>query len=258
MHSQKISTPENPALDQKTNPGLPSDEKKPVFTKEKILSILLGTAILSFGLYNIHQQSGITEGGVLGMILLLNHWFGLPPAILSPVLDLTCYALGFKFLGKDFLKMSIAATLSLAFFFWFWELFPPLLPSLAHQPLLAALAGGVFVGTGVSFVVRFGASSGGDDALALVISKLLRCRLARAYLVTDFTVLMLSLSYIPLNRIVFSLITVTVSSLLIDLLLRLFQKREEKREKKKAAAGQGPSEGQGENPSAGLISEENH
>ena len=28
--------------------------------------LLLGTAILSFGLYNVHSQSQITEGGVFG------------------------------------------------------------------------------------------------------------------------------------------------------------------------------------------------
>lgn len=43
--------------------------------------ILLGSAILSFGLYNIHEQTQVTEGGVLGMTLLLQHWLGLSPAI---------------------------------------------------------------------------------------------------------------------------------------------------------------------------------
>ena len=43
-------------------------------------------------------------------------------------------------------------------------------------------------------------------------------RLSRAYLFTDLTVLLLSLSYIPLRRIAFSLVTVTVSSLIIDAL----------------------------------------
>ena len=32
--------------------------------------LVLGAAILAFGLYNVHSQSHITEGGVLGMTLL--------------------------------------------------------------------------------------------------------------------------------------------------------------------------------------------
>ena len=43
--------------------------------------LLSGSFILAFGLYNIHSQSGVTEGGVLGLILLLDHWFGLSPSI---------------------------------------------------------------------------------------------------------------------------------------------------------------------------------
>ena len=52
-------------------------------TRKKLAIILLGTAISSFGMYNIHQQTNITEGGVLGMILLLNHWFGISPSLLT-------------------------------------------------------------------------------------------------------------------------------------------------------------------------------
>ena len=83
-------------------------------------------------------------------------------------------------------------------------------------PAVGALLGGVFVGVGVGLIVRQGGSSGGDDALALVIHKLTGWRLSRAYLFTDLTVLFASLSYIPFRRIAFSLVTVTVSSLLID------------------------------------------
>ena len=72
---------------------------------------------------------------------------------------------------------------------------------------------------GFSFIKNFG-SSGGDDALALTISKLTKWRISQSYLITDITVLLLSLSYIPLNRIAYSLVTVTVSSLVLDLVQR--------------------------------------
>ena len=49
----------------------------PGFTWKRMLLIILGAAIVSFGLYNIHQQCGVTEGGVLGTVLLIHHWFGL-------------------------------------------------------------------------------------------------------------------------------------------------------------------------------------
>ena len=183
---------------------------------KKIALILLGAAITSFGLYNIHQQTSITEGGVMGMMLLINHWLGISSSLITPVLDLACYGLAFRYLGGQFIKISILSTMGVSWFFSLWEKKPPLLPDFSAYPLLAAVLGGCFIGIGVGLIVRQGGSSGGDDALALVIGKITGWRLSRAYLFTDLTVLILSLSYIPLQKIVFSLVTVTISSWLID------------------------------------------
>ena len=183
---------------------------------KRIIFIMIGAAICSFGIHNIHQQTGITEGGVIGMMLLIEHWLGISPAVITAVLDVSCYLLAFKYLGSRFIKISVISTLSVSLFYEFWEMFPPMLPDLSAYPLLAAVSGGVFVGIGVGMIVRQGGSSGGDDALALTISRLTHWRLSRAYLFTDFLLLCLSLTYIPFSRIVFSVITVTISSFLID------------------------------------------
>ena len=103
-------------------------------TFRRILLIMLGTAI---GLHNIHQRVDITEGGVLGMLLLLDHWFGIPPSITTPVLDITCYLLAWRFLGSRFILLSIVSTTSMSLFFGLWDLFPPMLPDLSGMPLLA-------------------------------------------------------------------------------------------------------------------------
>lgn len=189
---------------------------KKLLSLKKIAMIILGTAFVSFGLYNIHQQTNITEGGILGLTLLFNYWFGISPSILSLMLDLTAYFFAYKYLGKDFIKLSLVASLFLASFMRLWETFPPLLPDLTSSPFIASILGGLFIGVGVGLVVRQGGSSGGDDALALTISRLTSCRISVAYMVTDITVLLISLSYIPLHRIVYSLLTVITSSLIID------------------------------------------
>lgn len=177
--------------------------------------LLLGSTILSFGIYNIHAQANITEGGVLGAILLIQHWFGISPSIVGFILDITCYAFGFKLLGTSFLRYAITATCGFSLTYRLWESFPPLIPSLEALPLLAAILGGIFVGVGVGIVVRIGGAAGGDDALALIIHKLTKLPIARAYLATDVTVLLLSLTYISFGRIFYSLITVTISSYII-------------------------------------------
>ena len=183
---------------------------------KKIALIMVGAMICSFGIHNIHQQTGITEGGVTGLMLLAEHWLGVSPAYITPVLDISCYILAFKYLGGRFIKTSVISTVSVSLFYKVWELFPPMLLNLLPYPLLASLCGGAFVGIGVGIIVRQGGSSGGDDALALTISRVTHWRLSRCYLFTDFVVLGFSLTYIPFSKIVFSIITVTISSYLID------------------------------------------
>ena len=78
-----------------------TDKKKLLegLTLKKVLLIILGAAVCSFGIHNIHQRTAITEGGVIGMMLLIDRWLGLPPAVITPVLDITCYVLAFRYLG---------------------------------------------------------------------------------------------------------------------------------------------------------------
>ena len=185
-------------------------------TIRKILLIMLGAMICSFGVHNIHQRANITEGGVIGMMLLVEHWLKISPAYITPILDIACYLLAFQFLGGRFIKTSVISTFFVSCFYKVWELFPPMLPDLSGYPFVAAVLGGIFVGIGVGLIVRQGGSSGGDDALALTISHISHWRLSRSYLFTDVVVLLLSLTYIPVLRIVFSLVTVTISSYLID------------------------------------------
>lgn len=179
------------------------------------LMLVLGAAILAFGLFNVHAQSRITEGGVLGTTLLLRHWLGVTPAVSEIVLDAVCYGLGIRFLGRDFLKRAIVATGCYAAFYAVNERIGYVLPDMSGMPLLAALVGGMFVGVGVGLVVRAGGAAGGDDALALVISKVFGVNVSRAYLITDTIVLLLSLSYIPVESVACSLVTVMLSSFII-------------------------------------------
>ena len=189
--------------------------------KGKCALALLGSAILAFGLYHVHSLSGVTEGGVLGMTLLLNHWFHISPAVSGMVLNIACYALGWRTLGKDFIGYSIVAGGGFSLFYAIFEQFPPLWPQLAQHPLVAALVGAMFVGVGVGISVRAGGAPGGDDALAMSLSQIFGWNIQWAYLISDLVVLALSASYIPLSRLGYSLLTVMLSGQLIGLVQRV-------------------------------------
>lgn len=177
--------------------------------------ILVGSIIQAVGIYNIHALSGVTEGGVLGLTLLLKHWFAISPAISSFVLNLICYGIGWRTLGKDFIGYSLVSISIYSASYWLLEQFPPIYPQIAQFPLIAALLGAAFIGVGAGLCVRAGGATAGDDALAMSFSHLFRCPIQRIYLISDLTVLLLSLSYIPVTRIFWSLLTVVLSGQII-------------------------------------------
>lgn len=188
----------------------------------------MGSAILAFGLYNVHALSGVTEGGVLGMTLFLHHWLGISPAWSGLVMNAACYLLGWKLLGKSFIAYSIVAGGGFSLFYAVFEQFDPLWPGLAQMPIAAALLGAVFVGVGVGLAVRAGGAPGGDDALAMSVCALTGWDIQWAYLISDLTVLALSATYIDLPRLGCSLVTVVLSGQIVGWVQRFGRGDEQK------------------------------
>lgn len=180
--------------------------------------VFFAALVQGFGMYQIHTAAKITEGGILGATLLLYHWFGISPAISSFFLNLVCYLLGFRTLGKSFLFFSFAAAMGYSAGYHISEQVGFLWPVIADYPLAAAVLGSFLVGICTGICVRIGGAASGDDALAMSLSRILRVPIQKIYLASDLLVLTLSLTYIAPKRIVYSLLTVVLSGQIIGFL----------------------------------------
>ena len=141
--------------------------------------------------------------------------YSLAPVVRSGAIALARALLGWKLMGAGFVLYSLVAGGGFSLFYALAEQFPPLWPQLAHMPLAASVLGALFVGAGVGLCVRAGGAPGGDDALAMSIAHLTGWNIRWPYLLSDLIVLLLSLSYIPLERMGYSLLTVILSGQLI-------------------------------------------
>lgn len=188
--------------------------------KNVILNII-GSAILSFGLFNIHSLSGVTEGGILGLTLFLKHWLNISPAISGLILNAICYYVGYRILGKSFILYSLISGIGFSVFYAIFEYIGPVFKWIVYRPLLASVLGALFVGIGVGLCVRAGGAPSGDDALAMSLSKVFKCDIRVIYLVTDLIVLLLSLTYIGLSKIIYSLISVILSGQVIGAIQKI-------------------------------------
>lgn len=180
--------------------------------------VVLGASILAFGSYNFNYQNNITEGGVLGLLLLIKNVLNISPSITSLIIDLSLFIIGTKFFGKKFLIYSILSTVTFSNTYKLCENIGFVVPNLSNNMILASIMAGIGVGIGVGLVVRGGGVSGGDDVIALVGSKFTSLKVNHIYLISDGIVLLMSLIYLDFKQIMFSIIAVTISGKIISII----------------------------------------
>lgn len=174
-------------------------------TVKEVLFIIIGTSIYAFGLVYLNIANHLAEGGVSGITLILRALFGIDPAYTTLLINIPLILLGGKILGKRSLAYTVLGTLSLSFFLWIWQRVP-LEINLQHDLLIVSLLAGLVAGVGSGIVYRMGGTTGGIT-------------MGRSLLAFDIIVLLASLTYIDLKRMMYTLIVSYVFSRVIDSIL---------------------------------------
>jgi uncharacterized membrane-anchored protein YitT (DUF2179 family) len=176
------------------------------------IAILIGSAVMAFGINCFNLANGLAEGGITGVALLLNYVLGWDPGLSSLLINLPLLLIGWKVMGKiGFLYALIGAVSFSVFLFAFQFASMPL-----QDPLLASLYAGAFVGVGLGIVFRYGGITDGVDIIARFFHKSFGWSFGRTIFLTDGLVLAASLFYLDLERAMYTMIAIVVGSRLID------------------------------------------
>lgn len=188
-----------------------------------VLFAFLGGVILAFVIRNVHEVSPITEGGMLGLVLLIDHWVHISPSITTPIINIICYLFAYKILGKKFIFNSLFAVGGFAIFLTLFRIMPPVIPSVINHPLVASILGGLGVGFSCGLCVLASSAPTADDALVLAVKSKIKISITYVYMISDLVVLALSLTYISWKLIMYSLLTVIISGQTIGLMEKIFE-----------------------------------
>ena len=187
-------------------------------TIKEIVLIIIGTSIYAFGLVYLNIANQLAEGGVSGITLILKALFGIDPAYSTLFINIPLILIGGKLLGKRSLAYTVLGTLSLSVFLWIWQRVP-LQINLQHDLLIVSLLAGLVACIGSGLVYRMGGTTGGSDIIARILEKNYGISMGRSLLALDVIVLLASLSYIDLKRMMYTLIVSYVFSRVIDSIL---------------------------------------
>ncbi|HTG69862.1 MAG TPA: YitT family protein [Candidatus Udaeobacter sp.] len=185
-----------------------------------IIPILIGTAVYAFGLHYFVIPNQLMEGGVTGIAVLLNYAAGFPLSISTLVLNVPLFVLGWKALGRGQMMYTLIGIVSLSGFLALMEhlidsqLLVPFKST--HDYMLAALYAGVTLGSGLGIVFRFGGTTGGVDIVARIVARSRGISMGQIILTLDALIIGISLLYISIEKVLYTLVTVFIASKLID------------------------------------------
>ena len=133
--------------------------------------IVLGSVIYALGFDLFYAPNDVALGGITGLAQVINHVFPvLPVGILTIVMNVPLFLLGWKYIGFQLLAGSLVSMLvgSTAI-----DIIAANFAFAPMDPMLAALCGGAVMGLGIGMVFTQGASTGGTD----IVARLLRLKM---------------------------------------------------------------------------------
>ncbi|MFB4163396.1 YitT family protein [Alteribacillus sp. JSM 102045] len=178
--------------------------------------ILLGSAIMSFGLVYFNMQNNLADGGFTGITLILYFILQIDPAYSNLFLNIPLFFIGWKILGRVVFYYTIIGTIGISIFLWVFQKYPVLHLSLEEDMTLAALFAGLFIGTGLGIVFRYGGTTGGADILAKLGFRYLGWSMGKTLFIFDAFVITSSLVYLDYREAMYTLVAVFVAAKVID------------------------------------------
>ena len=128
------------------------------------LLVTLGALLTAFAFVAFFLPHDIAPGGVTGIATVLSSVTGLNVGLLSFLINLPLFAIGWRRVGLRFAVRSFISMILLSLFI---DVMPDF--DLAGNMMLAAIFGGVTMGAGLGLVVRAGATTGGTDMAAMIV-----------------------------------------------------------------------------------------
>lgn len=184
-----------------------------------LIMIAIGTGMYGWGLINVNIPNDLAEGGISGITLILRALFKWNPAYTNLLLNVPLLFIGYRILGRRALIYTIWGITSLSFWLWLWQVVPTP-PALHHDMLIAGIIAGIVAGFGLGIVFRFGGTSGGSDVVARIVEQKFSIPIGRTMFILDACVLLLSLVYIDIVHMMYTLIASFVFSQVVNMTQR--------------------------------------
>lgn len=186
-------------------------------TRESRNAALIAAGILSagLGLHGFLQPSGLIDGGVTGVSMLLSAITGWPLAVLIPLVNLPFVAVGYRHLGRAFAVRSAIAIAGLALALALIHF-----PIVTNDRVLDAVFGGFFLGAGIGLAVRGSAVLDGTEIVALLISRhSSMIKVGDVILAFNVVLFLIAMAVLGVEQALYSILTYIAAARTLDFII---------------------------------------
>ncbi len=191
--------------------------------KERVIWFLIfnvGLMITAAGIAIFKSPNHFAMGGASGMAVVLSAVapklnVGSAITIINAVLLLV----GFMFLGRDFGISAIYASVAMSAYVSLFEWLFPLTAPLTDDTFLELVWAVMLPGVGSALAFNIGASTGGTDILAMILSKHTSLEVGKALLVTDIAVTLSTFFIFDAKTALYSILGLIFKTFLVDIVI---------------------------------------
>jgi uncharacterized membrane-anchored protein YitT (DUF2179 family) len=180
-----------------------------------LLLIAIGSFLGAAAVNSILIPMEFFGAGFTGITLLVHYLIPWAPlSIIFFVLNIPVYILGYLFVSRRFFLYSIPGMIFFSIALVFVKFQMPL-----NDKILAAILGGIIMGTGTGITLKSYGSGGGLDILSVMFLRLFSMRLGTTILLFNVALLAAAAILFPLERALYTLIFIFISSNITNLVV---------------------------------------
>ncbi len=177
----------------------------------------LGLLIVALGVHFFKAPNHFAIGGTTGVSIILSALFpGFNVGQLMLIINAALIVVGFIFLGKGFAAGTVYSSLMLAALIWLLEAIVPVSQPLTDDKLLELCFAVILPALGSGIVFNTGASTGGTDIVAMILSKHTSLEIGKALLLSDFIITIVAGLVFGVATGLYCVLGLIVKSLLLD------------------------------------------
>ena len=192
----------------------------------RFLAVLIASIIMAFNIKTFVRIGNLFPGGATGLTVLIQRLversFGYTPSytLINVALNAIPIYIGFRCIGKKFTLYSLITILLTGIL---TDLFPSY--AITYDTLLIAIFGGLLNGVAISLCLKFDATTGGTDFIAIYFAQKKQIETFNYVLGFNILILMIAGYYFGWDKALYSIIFQYVSTQVLHLLYRNYQRK---------------------------------